>query len=101
MLEDMMAYFEHRPSNCWGNLQRFAKDLLPQYSKRYLNVWSDMVRKDAAQAKSRSQYQTITKEISILDSFPGGQVVKHQLIEELEDTYPRHKAFLDELRKVK
>lgn len=81
-------------------LQQYEDVLKPHFPVEIRDVFFAYVRVRMAHASMRSEYETISRRLRKLCSYPDGEQMARALVEEWRSTYRRRTAMLDELKKA-
>ena len=81
------------------DLFHYGKYLVMNYPEQIYSLCYKEIIDNCAQARDRREYKKVTKQISQLIKWNGGNTAR-KLIAELKQTYPRRPALIEELEKV-
>ena len=78
-------------------VKRFQEELFALYPERCLKVWEADADHYAAEAKNRSDYESLASRLKNIATHPGGEELAKELAAKYKKQYPRKKALIEEL----
>lgn len=92
----MFEYCKQHPAS----IQELYPYLLEDYLLEVKEIFAAYIHFEAAAASNRNQYRYVCKKVQILKR-ACGEMVGKKIIKELIEKYPKRKALIDELGKIK
>lgn len=89
----MLAYVQKSPRL----ILSFYRKLLPDYREQVYELFTFLIRQEAAASSNRSQYRAVCSHLRLLTKI-GNKKAAGELARELLQQYPRRPAFREELQ---
>lgn len=91
---------EIRRTGSIGALERYEKDLRPDYSQEVRDMYADHVREEVKTASDRKLYRSVVADLRKIRRYDGGPALAESIAESWKQEYKRRTALIDELGKA-